>query len=194
MRKVAMMLAVCGLAALGAVVAVRTGRVVPGPAAGSTEAPVAGPPGRTASSAEVRARNLDVSPDGEGLPPGRGGPREGRLVYVSKCAGCHGPGGSGSAVFPPLVGGRGSLASAEPLPTVGSYWPYATTVWDYIRRAMPYEAPGSLTANETYAVTAYILYLNGIIGPHDVLSARTLPDVRMPNRHGFVVDPRPDLP
>ena len=93
-----------------------------------------------------------------------------------------------------LVGGRGTLASAKPLKTVGSYWPYATTLWDYINRAMPFDRPGTLPADDVYATTAYLLYLNGIVGERDVLDAAALPRVGMPNRDGFVPDSRPDIP
>ncbi|USB88216.1 cytochrome c, partial [Burkholderia cenocepacia] len=107
-----------------------------------------------------------------------------------KCAMCHGVGGEGG-VGDPLVGGAGSLTSAKPKKTVGSYWPYATTLFDYIRRAMPYNAPQSLSADDVYAVTAYVLHLSGIVSSDARLDARTLPRVRMPNRDGFVPDPRP---
>ena len=93
-----------------------------------------------------------------------------------------------------LVGGRGSLATARPLKTIGSYWPYATTVWDYVRRAMPFDHPGTLSADDVYAVTAYVLFLNGIVGEQDVIDAQSLPKIQMPNRNGFVPDPRPDIP
>jgi cytochrome c len=106
-------------------------------------------------------------------------------VYAAKCQTCHGPKGAGKP-GDPLVGGKGTLASASPLRTVGSYWPYATTLFDYTRRAMPTTAPRTLTADEVYAVTAYILYLNGIIDQTHTLDARTLPQVKMPNRDGFV--------
>ena len=92
-----------------------------------------------------------------------------------------------------LVGGKGSLATSKPQKTVGSYWPYATTLWDYIRRAMPFDHPGTLTPDEVYRATAYVLFLNGIVGEQDVLDQTTLPKVKMPNRNGFVADPRPDI-
>ena len=93
-----------------------------------------------------------------------------------------------------LAGGKGSLATARPIKTVGSYWPYATTLWDYIRRAMPFDHPGTLTNDEIYGAAAYVLFLNGIVGEQDVLDQTTLPKVQMPNRNGFVADPRPDVP
>lgn len=148
--------------------------------------------GREATPEEVHARDISVSPDGVGLPTGHGMPEEGRRVYVAKCSSCHGDRGEGTAHYPPLVGGQSSLTSAKPLRTVGSYWPYATTVWDHIHRTMPYSEPGTLTPNETYSLTAYILFLNGIIDEHLELNEKTLPKVKMPNRNGFVPDPRPD--
>ena len=93
-----------------------------------------------------------------------------------------------------LAGGQGSLTTARPQKTVGSYWPYATTLWDYIRRAMPFDHPGTLTNDEIYGATAYLLFMNGIVGEHDVVYQTTLPQVKMPNRDGFVADPRPDIP
>lgn len=150
--------------------------------------------GRPATAAEIAAADSAVFPNGAGLPPGQGMAQEGYGVYMAKCATCHGDDGQGGGVYPALVGGRGTLATATPDLTVGSYWPYATTVWDYIHWAMPYPQPGSLTPNQAYAVTAYILYLNKIIPYREVLNSKTLPTVRMPNRNGFMPDPRPDVP
>ena len=144
--------------------------------------------GRAATPEEVAAYQLVVLPDGTGLPPGRGTAVGGLLVYAAKCLMCHGPGGK-DGPFPPLVGGQGSLASAAPLRTVGSYWPYATTLFDYTRRAMPYDLPGSLTADELYAVTAYLLAENGILADDAELNPETLPQVDMPNRDGFFTSP-----
>jgi mono/diheme cytochrome c family protein len=149
--------------------------------------------GKPASAKEIRARNLSVAPDGTGLPPGRGTALTGRAVYQTKCARCHGERGEGHEEYPALAGGIGTLVSNRPSLTVGSYWPYSTTIWDYIRRAMPYQQPGSLTPDEVYSVTAYILYMNRIIGERDELNQKTLPEVKMPNRDGFVSDPRPDV-
>ncbi len=140
--------------------------------------------GRPASAAEIAAMDVSIGPDGAGLPPGSGTPKEGAQVYATKCIVCHGPEGA-NGVNDRLVGGHGSLTSATPVKTIGSYWPYATTVFDYVRRAMPYPAPHSLTDAETYAVTAYLLHLNGIIGADDVMDATSLPKVKMPNRSGF---------
>lgn len=140
----------------------------------------------------VAERDLTIFPDGRGLPPGQGTAGEGRTVFATHCAACHGAAGEGSNDFPRLVGGVGTLKTASPVLTVGSYRPYATTFWDYNRRAMPYTQPGLLTDSEVYAVTAYILHRNGIVGENDILDARALPRVRMPNRDGFVRDVRPD--
>ena len=149
--------------------------------------------GHPAALDEINLWNIDIGPNGEGLPPGRGTVPEGAAIYASKCAKCHGPSGA-EGPMDRLVGGRQSLTTASPVKTVGSYWPYATTLYDYIHRAMPFDAPQSLTAEEVYAVTAWLLYRNGIVAEDAVMDARTLPAVEMPNRHGFVPDPRPDVP
>jgi len=148
--------------------------------------------GRAATPEEIGAWDISIAPDGTGLPEGSGTPAQGKDVYASKCAKCHGGQGQGGDEGP-LVGGKGTLASAKPLKTVGSYWPYATTLFDYVRRAMPYKQPGTLTTNQVYAVSAYVLFLNGIIPETAVLDAKSLPQVKMPNRNGFVGDPRPDV-
>ncbi len=123
------------------------------------------PPGHTRNN---RGWDIDVRPDGQGLPPGHGNVRDGAALYAARCAGCHGARGEGAAAEA-LAGGQGSLASAKPLRTVGSYWPYATTLFDYVRRAMPFDAPQSLSADETYAVSAYVLHLNGLL-PEEAIS------------------------
>src|SRR5213083_2807601 len=115
----------------------------------------------------------------------------GRDVYTRRCETCHGPTGK-EGPQDVLAGGQGSLTTARPQKTVGSYWPYATTLWDYIRRAMPFDHPGTMTVDEIYASTAYVLFLNGIVTERDVLDRTTLPQVQMPNRNGLVVDPRPE--
>ncbi|MFL6278532.1 MAG: c-type cytochrome [Vicinamibacterales bacterium] len=140
--------------------------------------------GAPASAAEIAAMDLSIGPDGAGLPPGSGTPKQGAEVYATKCIVCHGPEGA-NGVNDRLAGGQGSLTSATPVKTIGSYWPYATTVFDYVRRAMPYPSPHSLTNAEAYAVTAYLLHLNGIIGADEVMDATSLPKVKMPNRGGF---------
>ena len=149
--------------------------------------------GRPASVEQVKQRDITVLPTGKGLPDGQGAATDGEAVYKNQCASCHGPNGEGQPQGPQLVGGIGSLASANPVRTVGSYWPYATSVWDYIHRAMPLNQPGSLSANDTYAVTAFLLQRNGIIQASDVMNQDTLAKVRMPNRDGFIADARPDV-
>lgn len=141
---------------------------------------------------QIAGWNIDVRADGQGLPPGSGTVSQGKALYAQKCASCHGAQGQGKPMDQ-LVGGRGTLATAKPVKTLGSYWPYATSVYDYIHRAMPFNAPGTLTPNEVYAVTAYLLNLNGIVPANADMNAHTLPQVRMPNRNGFYQpDPRPD--
>src|SRR5437762_8078680 len=142
--------------------------------------------GRLATPAEVAGWDISIPPDGTGLPPGSGTPEQGAVVYAQKCQACHGEKGAGQP-NDPLVGGQGTLASKSPVRTIGSYWPYATTVFDYVRRAMPYPQSQSLTNDEVYAVTAYLLQLNGIIGDQDEMNAQTLPRVKMPNRENFIV-------
>ena len=142
--------------------------------------------GREATPAQIAGWDLSVGPDGVGLPPGRGTAAGGVAVYEQKCQGCHGAMGAGQP-NDRLVGGQGTLASKTPVRTIGSYWPYATTVFDYVRRAMPYTQSQSLTDDEVYAVTAYLLSLNGIIGERDEMNAQTLPRVQMPNQANFIV-------
>jgi S-disulfanyl-L-cysteine oxidoreductase SoxD len=150
--------------------------------------------GRPATPQEIAGWDIDVRADGQGLPPGSGSVRDGMSVYAEHCAACHGDKGEGNPMDR-LVGGTGTLASPNPVRTVGSFWPYATTLFDYVRRAMPFNAPESLTADQVYAVCAYILYLNQIVPAETVLDAARLPKVDMPNRNGFTSpDPRPDVP
>ena len=149
--------------------------------------------GHPATPEEIRAKDISVNPTGAGLPHGHGSAVEGRALYNAKCASCHGDKGQGNNIYPALVGGQATLEGPKPVRTVGSYWPYATTVWDYIHRSMPYQTPGTLNSDDTYAVTAYILYLNGILKEKEELNEHTLSKVRMPNRNGFVPDPRPDV-
>src|SRR2546422_825832 len=148
--------------------------------------------GQPATAEQIRNLGASIAPDGSGLPEGSGTAAAGRLVYAAKCSSCHGEKGQGG-IGPPLVGGQGTLGTAKPLKTVGSYWPYATTVWDYINRAMPFNQPGLLKPPEVYALVAYILNLNDIIGNDQTMDAKSLPKVKMPNRDGFVADPRPDV-
>jgi mono/diheme cytochrome c family protein len=155
---------------------------------GCAGAPVQDGPnlGREATAAEIAGWDISVAPDGSGLPAGRGTAAAGALVYAQKCQSCHGDKGAGQP-NDRLVGGQGTLASKAPVRTIGSYWPYATTVFDYVRRAMPYTQPRSLSNDDVYAVTAYLLYLNGIIGEQDAMTADTLPRVKMPNRDNFIL-------
>ena len=149
--------------------------------------------GRVATPAKIAGWNIDIGPDGRGLPPGSGTVSHGREVYEQQCLACHGDKGQGD-VGDRLVGGQGSIATAKPVRTVGSYWPYAPTLFDYIRRAMPQNAPQSLSDEDVYAVSAYILNLNGLVPADAVLDAKALAAIKMPNRDRFVSDPRPDVP
>jgi mono/diheme cytochrome c family protein len=148
--------------------------------------------GRAPTAEEMKAWDLTIPPDGQGLPPGRGTAALGKPIYVERCASCHGEKGE-DPKYSRLVGGHGSLVTAQPVRTIGSFWQYATTLWSYIRRAQPFDEPGSLTPDQVYAVTAYLLHLNGIVKEDEVVDAATLPRIRMPNRDGFVPDPRPDV-
>ena len=148
--------------------------------------------GRPATPEEIEAWGPIVGPAGEGLPAGGGTAAAGRSLYDRRCAACHGATGR-EGPDDPLAGGQGSLAGEQARKTVGSYWPAATTLWDYVNRAMPFNRPGSLLPDEVYAVVAYVLHLNGIVGEDDPVDAETLPRIEMPNRDGFVPDPRPDL-
>jgi mono/diheme cytochrome c family protein len=136
------------------------------------------------SPEDVAAWALTILPDGTGLPDGSGTPARGMAIYQQKCLACHGAEGGGGP-NDRLVGGHGTIRDAAPVKTVGSYWPYATTIFDYVRRAMPLLEPQSLTNDETYALTAYLLLLNGIIETDAVMNARTLPSVEMPNADNF---------
>jgi cytochrome c len=148
--------------------------------------------GRPASAEEIRAWDIDVRADGTGLPAGRGTVASGQLVFAQKCAACHGDRGQGGPMDK-LTGGESTLTAASPIKTVGSFWPHATTLFDYVRRAMPFNAPQTLSNEETYAVVAYVLHLNGILSAEAMLDASSLPRVKMPNRDGFTADPRPDV-
>jgi S-disulfanyl-L-cysteine oxidoreductase SoxD len=150
--------------------------------------------GRPAAAEEIRRLDITVFPDGRGLPVGKGTAAQGEAVYKEKCAVCHNDVGEGrEKQYPALKGGIGSLATRKPVKTVGSYWPYATTVFDYINRSMPFDHPRSLAPADVYAVTAFVLYLNGLVERERELNEKTLPQVAMPNRNGFVPDRRPDV-
>jgi S-disulfanyl-L-cysteine oxidoreductase SoxD len=148
--------------------------------------------GRPATPAEIAGWNIDIDRDGNNLPPGSGSVAQGHEIFDAQCAACHGARGEGG-VDDRLVGGQGTLATAKPVRTVGSYWPYATTLFDYIRRAMPQNAPQSLSNEEVYAVSAYVLNLNGLLPADATLDAARLKAIKMPNRGMFVGDPRPDV-
>ncbi len=148
--------------------------------------------GTPATAEQIKGWDLDVRADGVGLPQGSGSAADGEAIYEEKCAQCHGSFGEGAGRYPVLAGGIGTLRDPRPSKTVGSYWPYAGTLFDYIRRAMPFTAPESLSDDETYAVTAYVLYLNDLIPEDLVLSRDNLPDIHLPNEGHFVPDPRPD--
>ncbi len=138
--------------------------------------------------------DIDVRPDGQGLPAGQGSAVDGEELYLEKCAACHGEFGEGAGRYPVLMGGYETLTTADPEKTVGSYWPYATTLFDYIRRAMPFGDAQSLSAKETYALSAYILFMNDIVTEDAVLDGAGLAAIKMPNRDGFIgPDPRPDV-
>jgi cytochrome c len=152
--------------------------------------------GKVATPEEIASYDITVDPNGDGLPSGSGTPKQGEAVYVAKCIACHGEKGVGGQADR-LSGGQDTIAYAKdvekrPIKTIGSYWPYATSVFAYIRRAMPFAEPKSLTPDELYAVTAYLLQINGIIGENDAMNAQTLPQVKMPNRDGFFPFARKD--
>ena len=149
--------------------------------------------GQPASAAQIAGWDIDVRPDGLGLPPGEGSVEDGEMLFQEQCAQCHGVFGEGAGRWPVLAGGEGSLRDDRPEKTIGSYWPYATTVWDYIHRAMPFFNPQSLSNNEVYALTAYLLYMNDIVEDDFVASQANLAQVEMPNRGGFFRDTRPDV-
>ena len=149
--------------------------------------------GRPISEADIKAWDISVLPDGTNLPAGSGTSAQGAKIYAEKCVACHAEGGKGGGApgAGPLVGGAPLTNGIETAKTIANYYAYATTVFDYIRRAMPYNAPRSLADNEVYALTAYILALNKLIGENDVMDAKTLPQVKMPNRDNFIL-PYPD--
>jgi cytochrome c len=150
--------------------------------------------GKPVSKSEISGWDIDARPDGHGLPKGSGSVEKGEAIYMEQCAACHGEFGEGVGRFPVLMGGYGTLTSSDPNKTVGSYWPYATTLFDYIRRAMPYGNAQSLSTDEVYSVSAYVLFINDILKKEATLNAKSLATVKMPNRNGFIsLDPRPDI-
>lgn len=149
--------------------------------------------GQPVTPEQIAAWDINVFADGRNLPDGSGTVTQGGTIYAQQCAACHGSKGEGGS-GDKLVGGIGTLASGKPVKTVGSYWPYAPTLFDYIRRAMPLTAPQSLSNEQVYAVTAYLLHLNGLVEQDARLDAKSLAAIKMPNRDGFVPDPRPDVP
>src|SRR6056297_500990 len=146
--------------------------------------------GREALPEEIAAWNVDVRPDGTGLPPGSGSVAEGEEAFIAYCAVCHGDFAEGVGNWPKLAGGDGTLADKDPVKTVGSYWPYLSTAWDYVHRSMPFGAAQTLTVDETYAITAYILYSNFLVDDDFVLSNENFLEVEMPNADGFIIDDR----
>ena len=149
--------------------------------------------GKSISEADIAPWNIDIrTPDGRGLPAGRGSAAEGEKVYNEKCLACHGPKAAGGAVYGSMVGGIGSFKTEKRVLTPGSMYPYAPILYDYIYRAMPMDKPQTMTPNEVYAVSAYILNLNGLIAPDAVMDQNSLPKVKMPNAGNFYVDDRPD--
>ena len=147
--------------------------------------------GRAPTADEIRGWDIDVRPDGQGLPEGKGTVAQGEKLFMDNCSTCHGEFGEGNGRWPVLAGGKGSLTSDNPVKTVGSYWPYASTVFDYVRHAMPYGNTGSLSVDEYYALVAYVLYLNDVVTDQNFeVNRKTLATIKMPNEQGFVMDDR----
>jgi cytochrome c len=157
-------------------------------ALGSAEAADGPHFGQPITSADLAPWDISIGPDGVGLPPGSGTPAQGAVVYDEHgCAACHGDKGSGGVGGALVGGGSLNTTDRDPVKLIGNYWPYATTIFDFVRRAMPWQQPKTLTDNEVYALTAYVLALNKIIGDNDLMNAETLPKVKMPNRDGFII-------
>ena len=150
--------------------------------------------GRTATPAEVAGWNIDVRPDGQGLPPGKGSVAMGEEIFAGKCASCHGDFAEGVGRWPVLAGGQGTLKNERPVKTVGSYWPYLSTLFDFITRAKPFGDAKSLNADEVYAITAFLLHMNDIVDGDLELSKENFTSIKLPNEANFVADRRPDTP
>ena len=151
--------------------------------------------GREATQVEISAWDIDVRPDGQGLPEGGGTVADGEVLFQERCAACHGDFGEGLDRWPVLAGGQGTLAGENPVKTIGSYWPHLSTVFDYIRRAMPFGDAQSLAPNEIYAITAYLLYLNDVVEDEDFeLNKENFTSIKLGNEGGFIADDRPDTP
>lgn len=167
-------------------------KIVESGATFQTDLPAHFPIGNAVTKEVIAGWDIEVRPDGLGLPEGSGSVEDGEELYEEKCSVCHGSFGEGEDQWPKLTGGKGSLVEDRPEKTVGSFWPYASTLWDYINRAMPFPAPQSLKPDEVYAITAYVLNLNDIVDDEFVLSKENFATVQMPNKDGFYVDDRPD--
>ncbi len=153
--------------------------------------------GRTPTKVEIEAVDISIGPDGKGLPPGSGSAKEGAAIFAAKCAVCHGANAEGGQIGTQLAADKSAMetfTTLKPIRAPGDYWPYATMIWDYINRAMPRGKGESLTHDEVYAVTAFILYKSKIIQEDDVMDAKTLPKVQMPNRNGFIPSRFQDIP
>ena len=171
--------------------------LVAGATVAAAQTPSYGNVGRTPSKVELQAWNISVGPDGKGLPAGSGSAKEGAAIFAKKCAVCHGASAQGGGIGTRLAGDKAALdtlTTLHPVKTPGSYWPYATTIWDYINRAMPRNQAGSLTPNEVYSLTAFILFRSSIIQENEVMDAKSLPKVQMPNRNGFIPPKFEDIP
>lgn len=149
--------------------------------------------GRAATKEQIKGWDIDVRPDGHGLPPGKGSVKDGEALYQDRCASCHGEFGEGKDRWPALIGGSGKLTDDDPKKGVGNYWPYATTLFDYIKRAMPFGNAQSMSDDEVYAITAYVLHLNDVLKQDAVLDRDALLKIKLPNGANFVADPRPDV-
>jgi len=149
--------------------------------------------GRAATKEEIKPWDIAVRPDGHGLPPGKGSVKDGEALYQDRCAACHGEFGEGKDRWPALIGGAGKLTDDDPKKAVGNYWPYATTLFDYIKRSMPFGNAQSLSDDEVYAITAYVLHLNDVLKDDAVLDGPALFKIKLPNAGNFIADPRPDI-